>query len=743
MAVKKKAPGWELITDLETYGKVTEKRLREQLERLERREIKFLVLQPSRMIGETAFLQASYEFDPADGMLYGIEFGFRLKDGENMIMRNYPAPQSQLEKIFEEYFTAHRVPNFSGWLFVNVFGSGPLMGKGQLHWNFPSQPYQDTHTFVEAVNAFSPGNAGNWHPDFTAVAYPVCYLDLLFCEKEAPHLRENEKLIKKEEIPGSPYSRFIVKARIQAENKMAFTEGELLKAVHNQLAGRYTGIWKEAFILKRTEAKADGPLLSFYRGPLGRRAMGIASSGEQSLYQKIHHELEEKGSLSPDFTLRPPKESQKSSFIDGFPDGVGYHHAYVPMPVPRPLKKAFRLASQGDGVAAENCLKAFFADPDEILLPYMDALSSWLYRHQESLDVYKLLDFAWNLMERSGEIECVKAALFLTAQSRHPWEEKDKEMLRELGQADEFTFHVLRNIENWENRDAEIFQLAQKVHGWGRIFAIHQLQPCNEEVKAWLLHEGIDNIILPEYSSLEAAQKIDLTEVVRNCQPDSADLLDAGKILCSMIKGGPAPGIEAYHGKKELLRSFLEKIGKAEPDGTLYQMAFYVQQYAERTHRKKIVQQAEQILQTPVCLEYLQKQQEQGNLVFLAAMEGLDAAQGAKIAFRRDWEANFHLLHLLDKPADIQEMADFFVEKVAGGKENCLDGQIFLNLEMEAYQTILQVIDESQVDIDEEKLLQFGLTLPGKSCKKSTRAHIQRLKEQGRLSEQLEQAAAL
>ncbi len=29
MAVKKKALSWELITDRETYGKVTEKRLRE------------------------------------------------------------------------------------------------------------------------------------------------------------------------------------------------------------------------------------------------------------------------------------------------------------------------------------------------------------------------------------------------------------------------------------------------------------------------------------------------------------------------------------------------------------------------------------------------------------------------------------------------------------------------------------------------------------------------------------------
>lgn len=110
MAVKKKALGWELITDRETYGKVTEKRLKEQLERLEQREIEFLVLQPSHMIGETAYLQASYESDPSDGMLYGIEFGLRMEDGKDMILRNYPAPQSQLEKIFEEYFTAHRVP---------------------------------------------------------------------------------------------------------------------------------------------------------------------------------------------------------------------------------------------------------------------------------------------------------------------------------------------------------------------------------------------------------------------------------------------------------------------------------------------------------------------------------------------------------------------------------------------------------------------------------------------------------
>lgn len=623
---------WELSTDGGHWNKVTVKCLEAQLKRFEKREIRFLILQPSRTIGETAYLQAAWEFDPAEGMSYALEFGFRMQDGKNMILRNYPAPQAQLEKVFKEYLTEQIVPNCSGWLYVNIFNPVPLVKGGQLHWNFPSRTFQDTHAFTEAVNEYDSRNEKNWHPDFTAVAYSVIYLSLRFCEKKEPPLQENEELIKKEEIPGSAYSFFFVRARIQAENQTFFTEGELLKAVHNQIAGRFSGIWEDTFILKREDAETDGPLYSFYRGSFGRRAFGIAASGEKSIYRKIHQELEKNQALPADFTLRPRGENDKISFVDGLPDGVFYYHIRNAAKVSAPLKKIIRLASSGDGVAAENCLKAFFTAPDQILLPYANALSVWLYRHQDELNTENLLAFAWNLLERSGEIECVKTALLLTELINHPWHKEDKQMLRELGQADEFTFYVLQNMRQWENREEEIFHLARKVHGWGRIFAVHYLQPVNEEMKAWLLHEGIDNTIMPEYSSLETAQKINLTEVVKSSTPDSTDLLDAGKIITSMIKGGPTLDISAWQGKKELLRSFLEKAAKARPGGDLYQIVFTIELYAENTHRKKILQQAKDILQSAACQDYLKQQLKKGKYVFLAAMEGLDATRRIKLA---------------------------------------------------------------------------------------------------------------
>lgn len=732
MAAKKEPLEWKLITDRGHWNKVTVKRLAAQLKRLENREIEFLILEPSRAVGGTSCLQAAWEFDPAEGMSYALEFGSTMKDGKNIFLRNYPVPQAQLEKVFEEYLTGQAVPDCSGWLYVNIFRPVPLVKCGQLHWDFPSRTFQDTHAFTEAVNAYDCRNRENWHPDFTAVAYSVIYLSFQFCEKEEPPLQKNEKLLKKKKIPGSDYSLFSVKARIQAENQTFFTEGELLKAVHNQLAGRFTGIWKDTFILQRDDAETDGPLFSLYRGSFGRRAMVIASNGENSLYQKIHQELEKNQTLSADFTLRPRGEHDKISFVDGFPDGVWFHHIRNAAKASAPLKKTIRLASSGNGVAAENCLKAFFAAPDQILLPYADALSVWLYRNQDELDTENLLAFAWNLLERSGEIECVKTALLLTELINHPWREEDKQMLRELGQADEFTFYVLMNMEQWENREEEIFHLAQKVHGWGRIFAVHHLQPATEEIKAWLLHEGIDNTILPEYSSLETAQKINLTEVVKNSTPDSTDLLDAGKIITSMIKGGPTLDISAYDGKKELLRSFLEKAAKARPGGGLYQIVFTIELYAENTHRKKILQQAKDILQSAACLDYLRQQLKKGKYVFLAAMEGLDAARGVKIAFRRDWEANANLLHLLHKPEDIQEMVDFFVEKSAS-QDKPPAVTPFPGLETMTYRTILQVIEESQVDIDEEKLLRFGLSRPGKIWQELTRDHIRNMQKQGLL----------
>ena len=263
MGNKKKSLKWKLYGEYFCFRKVGLKRLKKQLKQLEERKIRYLILKPSRRIESTVFLQATYEYDKEEGMSYGIEFGIRLKEGHNLILRNYPVPASQMEKVFTDYFKKQMVPDVSGWLFVNIFNCSALFEEGQIYWDFPNQSFQDTASFVQAVNAFYQKNKQAWNPEFTMVAYKKVYVSLVFIDKEKPELRENEELVKIEKIEGSEYSRYYVKAEFKEENHQAFTEGELLKDIQNQIAGRYRDTGEETFCLKRVESRSDGPVLDF------------------------------------------------------------------------------------------------------------------------------------------------------------------------------------------------------------------------------------------------------------------------------------------------------------------------------------------------------------------------------------------------------------------------------------------------------------------------------------------------
>ena len=76
-------------------------------------------------------------------------------------------------------------------------------------------------------------------------------VSLVFIDKEKPELRENEELVKIEKIEGSEYSRYYVKAEFKEENHQAFTEGELLKDIQNQI-GRPVQRYRRGNILPET-----------------------------------------------------------------------------------------------------------------------------------------------------------------------------------------------------------------------------------------------------------------------------------------------------------------------------------------------------------------------------------------------------------------------------------------------------------------------------------------------------------
>lgn len=129
-------------------------------------------------------------------------------------------------------------------------------------------------------------------------------------------------------------------------------------------------------------------------------------------------------------------------------------------------------------------------------------------QHTETLSANAVHSYAVQCLD-SGEVDIVKLGLILT----ELFVEKDenvKDKIRTLGLSDEFTIFCVFNMLNWENGNDEVFRLAQKVHGWGRIHAVERLDPVNSEIKEWLLREGIDNRVMSEYSAPDVYEKADI-----------------------------------------------------------------------------------------------------------------------------------------------------------------------------------------------------------------------------------------
>ena len=120
---------------------------------------------------------------------------------------------------------------------------------------------------------------------------------------------------------------------------------------------------------------------------------------------------------------------------------------------------------------------------------------------------------------------------------------------------------------NWSDGNQEIFELAKKVHGWGRIHAVERLSPDTQEIKDWLLSEGINNTVLKEYSALEVYEKTDIAELLRTDNISDTQTDNIAKVLDSMLCEGPVMGISALeeNDSVEMIGNFIAKAEKCAP----------------------------------------------------------------------------------------------------------------------------------------------------------------------------------
>jgi hypothetical protein len=179
------------------------------------------------------------------------------------------------------------------------------------------------------------------------------------------------------------------------------------------------------------------------------------------------------------------------------------------------------------------------------------------------LDREAVAALAREIAAHAPDVPPVKLAISILGISG---EDQDRELLLELGRADELTIYAAVALKNLLGEaEDEIWTLAKNVEGWGRIQAVLQLEGASRvEIKDWLLREGHRNIIMPEEVAYFCAVNGGLVDALRSEEVDD-DLLDSiGDLFQALVAGGPAEDISDFADAPEAAVHYLQKVMASE-----------------------------------------------------------------------------------------------------------------------------------------------------------------------------------
>ncbi|MBQ7184296.1 MAG: hypothetical protein IJR97_09940 [Clostridia bacterium] len=263
------------------------------------------------------------------------------------------------------------------------------------------------------------------------------------------------------------------------------------------------------------------------------------------------------GSLMEGWTLPAEDDASGIRWAPGAMDGVSVYHMVPYEPdeyMTARMERAADLMTTRDYNAADEAFYAMTKENGAVRIG--PSLCRVIAREAGEIDTEAVFDSAVYLMLSSAHIECVKIGMTLLQLYR--FEEKDlRYTVKYLGACDEFTLFAASLMEKWENGNEEIFALAKKVRGWGRIHAVEFLKPDTDEIRQWLLFEGVDNDIMPAYSGITCWEKSGAEKILFD-GPGPEEYAALGRLMDALLDEGPVAGLSALPNASKVLERFLE-----------------------------------------------------------------------------------------------------------------------------------------------------------------------------------------
>ena len=257
--------------------------------------------------------------------------------------------------------------------------------------------------------------------------------------------------------------------------------------------------------------------------------------------------------LGKDFSL--PNDEEGLKYIDGAKDGICVYHmgaAEITQKDIEEINTVITFANTGDYDQADSVLEKLC---ERIrVVNFIDELQDCILARKDEIED-KFYIYSLHLMTQSANIECVKAGMMI--QELFGQSEEVKGMVRTLGLSDEFTLYSVFIMRNWENGNTEIMNIAKSVSGWGKVHAVHYIEPETEEIKYWLLTGAVSNDVMPAYSGWDCYKKADVEAILKKEGLTYEELEGVLSIVDAILDEGPVLGISNIENPKEILLAVL------------------------------------------------------------------------------------------------------------------------------------------------------------------------------------------
>lgn len=342
---------------------------------------------------------------------------------------------------------------------------------------------------------------------------------------------------------------------------------------------------------------------------------------ENSVYDIIKSAVDENGLLPHDFSLPNYDSETKIRFAPGAMDGIMMFHGSLTGNSGgdgyNQLCKIIELASEGDYKAASEEADKFAVKGH--VLADIDGLQEYIIAQKDRLNAKNLYNCAALLTVEAVRTEAVK-----------------------IGMAVMELFNT--------NANEEFFEAVKKVKGWGRVFLVNSfLEADDEEKELWLLKNGVDNEVLPNYSAIDCYTKTHLYERLQKPMlPD--EYRGAANIMNAMLDDEPEPGISSLEDGADVLKSFLERSVKSDfLEAEDYSVIYRIREYACGRYGtdSDVFMQAEAILSSDGVPEIIKSALKEGRAIELARNLGIDYKEAGFNALTRDFENKYSVAALL------------------------------------------------------------------------------------------------